>query len=468
MKANRQAARRTGEVGVSSVLGAILVFGLFVITLVTIQVKFVPEWDRDREAALMNTVQQQLASLKADLDRQADNRTSVPVTGPLKLADREGFRFFSGGGLPADLAFGPPPGGGGFSLTSPQIRILSRDGTSTFGGNENWITVASGGSITSIAAINNLRLRVINPATYSTGDSVTLNLVGPGNAYAGKILLRNIDHGNTYTFELQTFASASPTTPSSITQHTFNKQLPPQYQYLNLLDPVYQFANILASASKPLDIHLTRFNMNADYTASYLMQVGNGTVPVGNPGITVPNYSLQQPGGSLQVQARNSEFVRQTYTMEHGAVILAQPEGSIMLVPPQFSARVVAGQVSLSMVMPAMTGSAATVTGPSLASVTLTPAGSRTDLVATAARLAISLSTASPAVWSNFWTETLQAAGLTNTGADPQFSTTTNSTTATLNLFGLNSAPSSTVDDVVLTIKSANIEVTTRAAGTTG
>ena len=195
MTVNRQ---RRDEAAVSTVLGAVLVFGLLVLTLVTIQVKFVPVWDRDREADLMETVSQQMATLKSDADRQADNRTSVPVTDPLTLGTGGGFGFFRGTELPGALRYEPPAAGGGFTVTASQANLLARNGRSIYAGTETWTQIA-GDSVDAVGEVDHLRLRVETPAAWDTGDSVTLTVTDFNGAYAGKFVLTAIDHGATYS-----------------------------------------------------------------------------------------------------------------------------------------------------------------------------------------------------------------------------------------------------------------------------
>src|SRR6185436_14126775 len=107
---------------------------------------------------------------------------------------------------------------------------------------------------------------------------------------------------------------------------------------------------------------------------------------------------------------------RQTYVIEHGAVILVQPDGSVMQQAPQFTARLVAGVTTLTIGIPALTGSSASVSGPASASVTMAVQGGLTDQTMTAPRLSITLTTHYPAIWTSYWSTVLQAAGLTASG----------------------------------------------------
>lgn len=416
----------------------------------------------------MQGVSAQFAILKSDLDRLADNRTSVPITDPVTLGSSGGFRFASSGTPPAELAFAPPGPGEGLSVSSPQLRIQSQGGRAIYGGSETWITIVSGSSIHNVTAVDHVRLRIPTPASWATGNSVTLSVLGPGGAYAGKFVVRNIDHGATYTYEHQTFSSQSQTTPISIMQESYNKQTPPPYHYIDLLRSEFLFTDVLRAAPTPFGLELARQGMEADYTAAYSVLASGGTTQVGNVGLIVPNFQLDMAAGSLQLTSRNQQFPAQAYILEHGAVIVSQADGTVMAIAPQFTVSVIAGQVNLAWVAPALTGTSTAVAGPTQASVTFEATGERIDLVATAARISLTLPTAYASTWTQYWSETLQRAGLTSSGANPQFTTTTTATSATLDLFGLQSDPASTVDDISMTLKAASIHTTARASATGG
>jgi hypothetical protein len=452
---------RRDDSAISSVLGAVLVFGLLIMTLVTVQVKFVPVWDRDREADQMQILSNQLGQLKSDLDRMADNRTSVPIADPLTLEPRGAFRFFQGARVPSEVSLAPAAPGDGVRLSTTQARVLSIDGQAIFAGGETWTGVASGQTVTNVGAIQNLRLRIANPASWSTGDSVNVALTNATGAYAGKIVISNIDHGSQYTLRVETFARSSSTVPISITELLFEKKNPPSYQYLDLLQDNFVFRQVLAASQAPSTLTLNRNNLNVDYTMGYIaINPSGGGTQVGGAGTIVPNFSRSFLSGSLAVDAHNQRYVPQTYVLEHGAVILSQPDGDVMHVAPSFSASVVAGIVDVRWVLPAMNGVSTTLSGPSSATIALQPT-TPTSFIATMPRLDVRVATEHGAVWAQHWTSVLQAAGL---AYGTQFTVSSNTTAAQLTLFGLLDSPTSTVDDITVTFRGAVI-TTAASAG---
>lgn len=458
--------KRRDETGVSNVLGAIMVFGLLVTTLFTIQVKFVPVWEREKEANLMQGLSNQFGQIKSDMDRMADNRTRVPITDPVTLGAEGGFRFFSNPTLPGSLSFTPSAAGTGFRMTAPYLRVLESSGQKVYAGSENWVEVVSGSSISDVAAVDHLRLRIANPASYSTGQATTFTILNATNAFKGSIAVVNIDHGATYSFEIRSYAASSQTTPVSIIQETFDKKDPPAYQYFDLLRDTFQFGDILAQAPQPFYINLQRNGMNSDYTLSYaVVAPGGGTVQVGSGGVVVPNYNQLLGGGSLRATSNNQYFPRQQYIAEYGGVIVSQSDGTAMRAPPQMTVQVVAGQTKVNWVLPALTGASAGISGPTQAAVTLNPATTRLDLVATAPRLSVTLATEQPLVWAQHFTTVMQSAGLSSSGATPQFSLSTTPSSVTVNVFGLQTDPNSTVDDIFLTLKAGSVPVRPHAGG---
>ncbi|HEV8360428.1 MAG TPA: hypothetical protein VGR28_08255, partial [Candidatus Thermoplasmatota archaeon] len=76
MKANRRpGAHADDDQGIAVVVGTVMLVGIVLTTLVTVQLYFVPVWEENDEAARLQTLSRQMAELKADIDRQTDNDT---------------------------------------------------------------------------------------------------------------------------------------------------------------------------------------------------------------------------------------------------------------------------------------------------------------------------------------------------------------------------------------------------------
>lgn len=494
MKANRRAARavplRDDERAVSTVLGAVLMFGLLVSTLVTIRVKYVPVWDRERESDLMQQVAGQFAAMKADADHQAVNQTATGVTDPLTLSGASGFRFFASPVLPSSVAFAPAPSWGGFHLAPTNVHITSQNGQRIFGGSEQW-TAYTPAVVHNVSTIQHLRLYVLDPDSYSGGQSLTFTLTdtdpaNPGagqTRYAGQFVLNYLRQGQNseiYVFELLVYAANNPTVPITQIEESFNKQDPVQSTcpvtpdsaphnclYIDLLRPDLEFRDVILAASAPYTATEATNGLTAYYTMTYDVQTGGGTTTVGGTGRAVNGYALALPSGAIVYTSQNQRYPPQTYTLEHGAVILQQPEGSVMMLAPQFTVSKVAGQTNVNWVVPGLSGSAAAIGGSQrLAAMNIEPTGARIAAQGTAPKLSFTITTSYGSVWTQYWTTVMQQAGLTSTGGQPQFSVSFNATAATLNVFGVQSDPASTLDDIAFNLFGAALTTTARASAT--
>lgn len=499
MRRSRRCVARSladDEPAVSTVLGAVLMFGLLVLTLVMIQVRFVPVWDHDREADHMRAVHNQFAILASDVGRQADNRTNAPLTDGVTLAAPQGFRFFAGSSLPGTLSFAPAPPGGGFTVAAPQVHIMSIGGRSLFAGSETWSNVVSAGTLSNLLTVENLRLRVLdvdaNPVQYD-GMSTTLTVRDAGGAVTGALHVTWLKGSSGFTLQFQTWIgdpAAPGNQPVSVQQDVYDQQtLPPSTCpvtghvppldptpvevpciYTDLMRQDLQFDQVILLTTAPFSLTLASTGLVADYTmARTVSNPGGGSTTVGQTGKLVAPYTPQPLlSGALAMTMVNNQFPSQRFVLEHGAVILEQDDGVAMAIPPPFSASVVAGQTNIRWVVPAMTGDSSTLAGPSQASVTLTPLRGDANFVATAPQVTFTLSTLYPGVWVQYWTTTLQLAGLVNTGAQPQFSTASTATTATVTIFGLVANPANTTsEDIQLSLKAATIDTAIDASGAT-
>jgi len=474
--------------GVSTVLGAVLMFGLFVITLVTVQVQFVPVWQHEREAGLMHDVMTQVGALKSGMDRQVGNQTNVPVTQAIPLKAPGGLGFFREKDLAGQLSFAPAAAGAGLSLSANQLMIQSQNGVNLYGLSEQWTTI-SGGTIGSVTAVRHLRIRVIDPAcvastTCQDPSTVSLAMTDANGNCAGRIDIVDSVAGSDRTIQARIFGPrstpAATCAPQPITIHDTDakKQTNPPYYYLDAFDPELQFRAVLAAAVYPLSLTFTTVGIQGDYTMVYdSLSGGSG---VGGSGQLVQPYARTNPSGHIEVRKLNNRYPGQTYTLEYGAVILEQADGCGMVMPPQFSISSSTTQTSLAWSVPTLAGAGNSIQGAGTATVTSTP-GERSFLLASAPRLNFTLTTEHAYQWAQFWDQTLSAAGLTGnvalagTACEPGTSTCSTAalqyticmspTRATLNLYGPTTAPASTLHDIFLSFQQEPLAIELKATG---
>lgn len=466
MTASRRPVRRSRparpgeEPAVSSVLGAILLFGLLVVTLVIVQVKFVPVWDEDREARHMQVVSNQMAALLSDLGRVAANESSASLTDPLTLAaDPGGFRFFRApaGSSGSGAAFAPSSASTGLNVSASNLRLLQRNGDDLFGLGESWLSIpATSTTVQNILRVDHLRIRVdMIPGDYDDGDSATLTITDASGAFAGKAVVIFREFPSENALETKVYNRLNQEISSDV--EAFFQQTSVDYFYINLMDPSLLFRTVLGATQNPFHLSLIRDGLGADYALA-ATTVGGVS---GGGGLLVPSYGLDAPSGTLSLTARNNRFPSQTFVVEHGALIVTQPEGSVMRVPPAFQVAATSQSATLAWTVPGLVGDVASISGGNSASVIATPTGERNDILGVAAAVSVRIPTAYPAIWQQFLEDRMRGAGLSSLAG--QYTLTPGATNVTLTLNGPSSA--SGVEDVVLSLQQSTIRLDVRPTG---
>ena len=452
---------RGDERAVSTVLGAVLMFGLLILTLVMIQVRFVPVWTEEREAKHMADLTDQLAFLKADLDRQAGNATGPGLTDPLTLETSGGFEFFQGATAGAEVTFAPSTGGQGVQVTSPNLRMQIRGGVPLFGLDEDWIAITTGDTVRNVTGVHHLRMRIdMIPSDYVDGDSATLTITDGNGAFAGKAVIIFRDFPSEQALELQTYGPDNTQISSSI--EAFFQQTVVDWMYFDLLEPGLLFRDVLGAARLPLTLSLAQNGLIGDYTIVYSSTSG-GLVSSG--GINIPNFSQTLGSGSLVVAANNQHYVPQNYTLEHGAVILEQRDGEVLVLPPTLSVRATSNLLALEWTLPALVGASGGLDGVRAASVTIQPEAGGADFVGAAPRLTFRIPTEHPAVWAQFLRGRMAEAGLSETGSNPGFLLNVTATDVLLDIRGPRAATTDMAEDIALRFIQTPISVELRPAG---
>ena len=442
------------DAGMASVLGAILLFGLVVSTLVTVQAQYVPVWDHQREARLMDAMAGQMAAVQGELARQVANRSTAPVGLPMPLAPAAGLALFQGTSLPGTLSFQPSPGPAGLLTLASTRLTLQPDGPGLYALSEDWQAIASGATVANVAEVQHLRVRVHSLADAPDGSTLTLTVLDAAGAYAGKFVLTKIDQDSDYALRTQVFAPASATAAITDGLQSWKHTTPNPDYYADLLEGTLGFDAVLRANPGPFSLKWTSTIPNAEAALVYLSSTAG---QVGNTGVVVPNYSHPTASGRLVAARANQRFPQQAYTLEYGALIVDQADGAAMVAPPAFSVRLSNGQALVSWTVPQLTGPAAQVGGARAAQVAVVPLGPRTTLHALAPRLTITVGTTHPAVWQAYWTTALRDAGLDP--ATGQFLVSTTATTATLDLFGPAASPSDLSNDLHLDYAEASLAV---------
>lgn len=464
----RPAGRKPRDEGVSTVLGAILLFGLFIVTLVTIQFRFVPVWEQDRQAEHMEDLAGQMRQLKSDLDRQAANDTAGPLSDSFQLRKEGGFRFFQGAPSVAQMSFTPSPAGTGVTITTcPSgpgcaVHLVSRGGQAIFGLTDVWSNF-SNGTISHVASVQNLRVRVdlTPPSAYSDGDSATLTIYGAADSVnpLGRVVFTFRDFASEQALEVKIYDAANREVSSDL--EAFFQQSVIDWTYFDVMAPELLLPQVLATGQPPYTFRLATNRLIAQYQISY---IDSDLGPVGGAaGLSLPTFTTIAASGRLDLAASNPDFVDQTYTLEHGGVVLSQAEGgSVLSAPPAFQAVASPTVASLTWTIPALTGLPSTRVEAAAAAV-VTPTGAINDPWLLASRVTFTLPTQHGAGWCAYFDTLLSNAGLSR--ATGQYTVTATSAQCSVTVFGPVSSPTSTTEDISLHLRASTINLATTFVG---
>lgn len=451
--------------GVSSVIGAILVTAIVFSLLLTVQLNFVPVWEKQAERAHRVTLERQLATLKSEFDHQAANRTAQTITVPLTIG-RESTGIFHTGSSNRRVSFNTT--GHGFEVNSNRMLILMSNGVSVAGLNPVWQNIPASGTLTNVQSVESLRIRITPMDDDFVGKNVNLTVTDANGALVGFFVVTATMSQNDYVISFASYQA--PGTKLAEAANAQDKQTEYENYYVDTLAGGLLFDQVLAAAQGPFTIGLTKSaGVVAAYTISYTQAVPGGSVLVGNQGILREPYESTFNGGALVFEASSSHFPAQTYSLENGAIVLAQEEGAVFKVEPTFNVRRSGNIVSVGLSIPALSSDAASLTGVGNILVTATAAQVQ-NVRAQAPRLELNIETAYPDLWAGFFRQKLEEASLSSGTSPPQFTVCVRGGTlpacagvgtadVELRVFGVTSDPLSSAYDMTVEISQAVISV---------
>jgi hypothetical protein len=451
-------------------------FGLLVLTLVMIQVQFVPVWDEDREAKHMDEVLGQFAHLASDVDRQVQNDTTVSLADPVQLDRSPGFRFFGGEGLPGTLAFEAASAGSGVSLSSPRLTIFEQNGQQlvAVADQASWIPLDNvNDAYTDISNLRVLRVQIPWPADPNDCDTDLVAILhirdAVGDELAKVIFTCHDGQGersiNTAVFRRETTADGF-SQVSGDTEAIF-QNADAEFFYIDVMRSELLLGPVLAAMTGPLSMDMEDLGLSALYVLVYDDSTG-GTLGGGGSlvGQTVEPYPATPTlygGGRLVFTAHNQRFVDQQYVFEHGAVLRVQADGAAMVVPPRFEVSPTTQQTRIEWDLPSLLGATQSLGGATAATVSSDRAGAGLTMLAGAATLTVDIPTAYPDTWKAFFDREMLESGLTLT-PDPQYSVVANVASVTLTVLGTDTLDPD-LDDLLLEFGQADIDIDLTASG---
>jgi len=371
--------KNNAQVGV---VVAILMVSLLVAVMVLIQVYYVPNWMKDKEANHMDTVADQFSNLKFSIDLQAMSHIDVPIASSVTLGSKELPYFVS------SRAFGSlnvlPPTSSNFSISVTAQSGMERNLY------QQLIQSPYPRDVNYAEGMSRLDL-IIN--TLADGDTFNVSLNGNKNIEVSVSL-----EGSGYRILLETING---------TQVLFNQTIAvslPQHEYIiNLLNPDYKFyTDVLPYMNSP-------YNMTFNGTS-------NGDFRIKCYVYSSATISLSSNLGTIRYTSDNSYFVDQTYVYEGGAVIIGQYDGEAIISPPfvSFGNYTSTHAVNLSVVNINGIAGKTSASGYGTYSVRTNYSG-YSDYMAMAKSVTINITTSYPSAWYRYLDNMIRSSGINNT-----------------------------------------------------
>jgi hypothetical protein len=466
-------SRADDQQAVSTVLGAVLMFGLLITTLVVVQLEFVPVWDEERESNHMDDLLGELVVMKSDMDRQVGNVSAIAIADRLSLERAAGFRFFQTQRLPAELDFVGPTTGTGVEIAADSLTILELDGRelAALGEAGSWVPLdGSDDEYEDVVGLRVLRVQIPWPAAPNTCDTDKIAVLHVEDADGDELAKANlICHDGQGERTIRTEVYRRDTEAEAFEQVTSDTEAIFQnadadYFYADLLDPALLFDVVLESLEAPLFLWMEDLGLDASYILVFDdasgATSGGGGVVAGQTISPYPATPTAYEGGSLVVTADNTRFPDQTYVLEHGAVLRVQGGTAVVAVAPRFDVVPTATQTIVEWDLPSLQGPSRSLAGAGSATVLLDRAATGLQMRATTAQLVLTIPTAYPAAWGAYLGQEFAEADLTDPG---EFELDVLSDAVVVTIHGTSS--SATTNDVFLAFTQADIGIDIRTLG---
>ncbi len=292
-----------GQVGV---VVAILMVSLFVAVIVLVQVYYVPNWMKDREAEHMDTVANQFSQIKASIDIETMAQRDMSLINSITLGSKE-LPFFVSARAFGSLSI--------LSTANSGFQVdIAGDGLSSTGMSN---VEKTGGNLTNVRSLSSFDLQLHGSNLYS-GDYFNAST---GTAYVNVTV--SSFSADFWQLDLRVSnLSAVPVYKQPVAW------IPKNASYIvNLLDDGYRFSTrILPFLSTPFTMSFDSSNTNG---GAFVM-TGSRYDPGGSIGRTIRM-------GTIEYSSENAYFVDQTYVYEGGAVILTQSQGQAVISAPALS-----------------------------------------------------------------------------------------------------------------------------------
>lgn len=406
---------------VSNVLGAVLVTALFFTFMTTVEVEYRPVWDETEEANHLVEVVAQFADFKSEIEKQTENRTLSPVTNPIRLSPPPGTGLLGTTATQGNLAMESSTIKTTF--TTPRLIVVEKDGKPLGVLNEDWTLAGTTSEVDEIDRLDSLRLRISkNPDEdkfeFEKGMFVRMDILDANGIPAGAFKAYIPDKDKHDIWVRVEAASGEVLVDQEIASDVKYKEH--SVFWIDALDPSLPFQQVLDAAEPPYDIELTYdWNSNdpkhihtVEYSTAYVTKSNQGQdVFVGSGGgSTANNYQDVHKGGRIAYQIDYAHLPPTKLVVEHGAVIISQPEGSSMILEPHFLVERSGSMTLININIPVLRGYSDAAAGRETINV-VTQATRQASVLGTLPEFSFRIDTEFPDVWRDFLQERMTDAG---------------------------------------------------------
>lgn len=450
---------------VSAVIGTILVIGMLITTLVTIQVHYVPAWQRDAASDKAAEVRDEFGGLRADLQRLLDGAPGAAAASVVALGGQDGASFLGIGGAPAQgasLDF-TPASAPALQLSAPTMTVFVDEDASdleAIGLDEAWKGIPGNGTVALVSGVQSFRVRIDELSKDHDGGSFTLRVDDRVGAFVGSLTFyvqKDPPDYNLFVRTCNVFGcpSGSVLYDQGIAFHISNTV----YDYtVDALNKEYRFNKLLAAAEEPFSVDVTQAGLSGEYAITYSPWNPPGSVPPGSSGgltgLVVSPWDATLESGSLALRTTPPGLPPQTLRLENGAYVLEQGDGSVFRAEPGFAVQQVGNLTRLAFRLPQLNGTAASLAG-GIATLHAT-ATNQTTFLGRTTNLTMVLGTQYPALWSSYLDRAFDTAGL---AAGTHYSLASGAANVTLQVLGQYPLPGQPDQDVELAFQTAKVEL---------
>jgi hypothetical protein len=315
---------------ISTVVAAMLIFGLLITVAAFVNVHHIPSWVKDDEAKHVRSVFTDFSQIPGSINKLAlANETDIMSKQRIKL------------------------GGGNIPILSPgkswgSLGAVPREGNFTVWGNAWMVNITQmhpprdnlaveGVNITNVSGISRFDIYV---QKMNNTDWIDINLTNQGN--------RSGSAWVNYTDDELTITIRNDWDNKIIDGVRLNKNItwnsyPPGYR-IDLLNPCYGFGKVLSDTDIPYNLTITN---STGVEGMYHLWYNNYN-------LTREDYSITS-NGTLMYRSMNRHFLDQKFIYQNGAVFLCQPPDASMRIAPTITIENATNGSSANITIPMVT-----------------------------------------------------------------------------------------------------------------